>query len=141
MSYSLVINGRVKVWQELRGKIKNLKTYDARGVSRAGSVSQAVKNMRGQAKIKWFQEFQSQKDRYDGKIKTFVESYDFEKDTTRGVTRKRYVRNGKYYFYVKDNATGYFITSGRWSSKPLGDSIDEELDISDDYDPGLVTQR
>ena len=141
MSYALVIDGRVRVWQELKGRIINIRTYDARGVSRAGRVSQAVKNMRDQAKIKWFKDFQTDKKRYDGVIKTFVESYDYFKDEKRGVTRKRYTRNGKYYYYVKDKETGRFIGGGRWSSKPIQDKIDRELDINDDYDPELVNQR
>jgi hypothetical protein len=136
MSWVLVIDGYVQVWQEVDGKIRDLKTYRARGVSRKGNSQEAVNNMRAQAKLLWFRDNQINKT--GGTVKARVESYDVNKDTTRDVIRKRYLSKGKYYFYVRDKNTGRFITRGKWTNKPIEETVDSDIDMSNDYEPTKI---
>jgi hypothetical protein len=123
----LRVVGDVYVWQSRNGvRFNKQLVHDVTGTSLRVSASEAVKNMRSQAKIIYRNRTEIP---YPTPLFTSVLSYDVKKRDVPNTKRQRFRRRGKYYFVVR-GADGRFITSGRWSSREV--DVESAVEVSED---------
>lgn len=127
----VAISGTVQV-THYSGNVK-IKTvvYDATGVSKKGSLRDAITNMRLNAMYKYMYEHNIGS---NANLKTRVRTYKIDKREQKQYITKRFKKTvkgkGKYYYITREKNSGKIISSGKW--RLISEDVEEIIDSQDE---------
>ena len=121
---TLVIEARIEITETMNRRILRRREYSATGKDNNGNTKRALDNCRLNAEYKY---------RYEYTLATGVRLYSFVKsykvvgrERNDRTYTKRYKRQGKYYYHVRDKETNKLLGGGRW--RTYSTDIDEEIE-------------